>query len=162
MVRPAWLEDASIVDLAETIDLHVRAAMQLTQALVGGMKERGWGRVVNMSSVVPLGATRRTTYTAAKGALVAMTRAWALELAPHQITVNAVAPGAIDTRLLRDNYPVGSRAEAGYLSMVPMGRIASPSEVAGVVAFLFSEDASYVTGQVIYIDGGFSVGRRPV
>jgi 3-oxoacyl-[acyl-carrier protein] reductase len=70
-----------------------------------------------------------------------------------------VGPGAIDTDLLRVNYPVGSEAEARYLRMIPMGRIGNPEEVASVIAFLCSEEASYVTGQVIYIDGGYSAGR---
>lgn len=159
-VKAGSLEEATTEDLRETVELHVRAALQLTQALIPGMKSRGWGRVVNMASVVPLGVTKRTTYGAAKAALVSMTRGWAVELASDHITVNAVAPGAIDTALLRMNYPVGSEPEARYLRMIPMGRIGQPSEVAAVIAFLCSEEASYVTGQVIYIDGGFSTGRQ--
>lgn len=160
-VKAGSLEEASTDDLRETMEVHVRAALQLTQALTPGMKSRGWGRVVNMASVVPLGVIKRTTYGAAKAALVSMTRGWAVELAADHITVNAVAPGAIDTALLRVNYPVGSEPEARYLGMIPMGRIGRPEEVAAVIAFLCSEEAAYVTGQVIYIDGGFSTGRQP-
>ena len=158
-VQPGGLEEATAHELRDAVEIHVRAAIQLTQSLIPGMRERGWGRVVNMASVVPLGSVRRTTYGAAKGALIALTRGWAAELGVDNITVNAVGPGAIDTDLLRVNYPVGSEAEARYLRMIPMGRIGNPEEVASVIAFLCSEEASYVTGQVIYIDGGYSAGR---
>jgi NAD(P)-dependent dehydrogenase (short-subunit alcohol dehydrogenase family) len=162
MVIPGGLEEARTDDLRETMEIHVRAAVQLTQALVPGMKRRRWGRIVNMTSVVPLGSIRRTTYGAAKGALIALTRGWAAELAADAITVNAVGPGAIDTALLRTTFPVGSEAEARYLRLVPMGRVGRPEEVASVITFLCSEEASYLTGQVIYIDGGFSTGRQPL
>ncbi|MGH8928357.1 MAG: SDR family oxidoreductase, partial [Acidimicrobiia bacterium] len=159
MVRPGGVEEATPHDLRQTLEVHVRSAIQLSQSLTPGMRHRRWGRIVNMASVVPLGSIRRTTYGAAKGALIALTRGWAAELAPANITVNAVGPGAIDTALLRENFPAGSEAEERYLRLVPMGRVGQPEEVASMIAFLCSEEAGYVTGQVIYIDGGLSAGR---
>jgi len=93
-VHPGGLEEATSHDLRDTVEIHVRAAIQITQSLIPGMRERGWGRIVNMASVVPLGSVRRTTYGAAKGALIALTRSWAAELGAYNITVNAVGPGS--------------------------------------------------------------------
>jgi 3-oxoacyl-[acyl-carrier protein] reductase len=159
LVRPEALEQVTLDALDAVLDLNLRAAVQLTQAALPGMRQQGWGRVVNIASLVALGAPQRTAYGAAKAALISCTRGWALELATTGITVNAVAPGPIETELFRENNPPGSEGEIRYLAMVPMGRLGRADEIAAAIAFLLSDDASFITGQTLFVDGGASIGR---
>jgi 3-oxoacyl-[acyl-carrier protein] reductase len=159
LVRPEALEQVTLDALDAVLDLNLRAAVQLTQAALPGMRQHGWGRVVNIASLVALGAPQRTAYGAAKAALISCTRGWALELATTGITVNAVAPGPIETELFRENNPPGSEGEIRYLAMVPMGRLGRADEIAAAIAFLLSDDASFITGQTLFVDGGASIGR---
>ena len=133
------------------LEVSLFTAMRMSRLVVPAMRERG-GRIVNMSSDAALvGDAGLTDYAAAKMGIIGFTRSLARELAPHRVTVNAVAPGAIRTRAHDRLTPaVIERIKA----TTPAGFIAEPEDVAGCVAFLASEDARYVTGQTLLIDGG--------
>ncbi|MFD7994857.1 SDR family oxidoreductase [Streptomyces mexicanus] len=157
---PEPLGEVRLDSLRSVYDLNVRAAVQVTQAFVGGMRERRWGRIVNVTSRSVFGARRRSSYAAAKSALVGLTRTWALELAGDGITVNAVAPGPVETELFRASHPVGSEEEARVMRSIPAGRLGRPEEVAAAIAFLLGEEAGFITGQMLSVDGGGSIPGR--
>jgi 3-oxoacyl-[acyl-carrier protein] reductase len=153
--------DLNMQDFMQVWDMNARTAAHVSKLMVPAMIDFEYGRIVNIASVVALGARNRTSYAAAKGAMVSMTRAWALELAQHGITVNAIAPGPTETEFFRALNPHGSDAERRYLEQVPMRRFGQAHEIAAAVEFLLGEEAGFITGQVLYVDGGLSVGRTP-
>ena len=160
VVHPAALGEVDLASLYAVMDMNVRVAVQVTQAFVPSMKARKEGRIVNISSRAAQGSLGRSSYSAAKSALIGLTRTWALELAPYGITVNAVAPGPVETELYREAFPVGSDEEKRSLASIPMGRVAQADEIAGAVTFFLGADAAYITGQVLGVDGGGSLSGR--
>jgi 3-oxoacyl-[acyl-carrier protein] reductase len=140
---------------ASTLQVNLNAPFQLIQAFAPQMKERRWGRVVSISSIFGVVArAQRAAYSTTKSALAGLTRTAAIELGPHNVLVNCVAPGYVETALTRqNNSPEELQRIAG---MIPLGRLAQPEEVAKFVAFLCSDDNTYITGQVLVADGGFT------
>ena len=158
-VRLAHLDEVDLEDLDDILRINLNPTIQTVQALLPGMRAKRWGRVVNITSLVALGFAQRTAYGAAKAAVNSFTRTWGLELAETGITVNAVAPGPVETELFRANTPKGSEAEQRFLSHIPMRRLGKPDELAAAVEFLLSDGAGFITGQTLYVDGGASVGK---
>lgn len=158
MIRVAELEQVTPEDVQDMVNLNLMAPMLLTRALMPAMQSKGFGRVVNIGSRAGLGKQGRTVYSATKAGIVGMTRTWALELARHGVTVNAIAPGAIATELFLAANPDDAEQTKRLKASVPMGRIGQPQEVAHIVSMLFDPLAGYTTGQVIYVCGGLSVG----
>jgi NAD(P)-dependent dehydrogenase (short-subunit alcohol dehydrogenase family) len=153
--RVAALGEIGSQDLQDTLDINLSAPFHLIQSVTPQMRKTGFGRIVNISSIWSIvSRAGRITYSMSKSALNGMTRSIAIELAPFNILVNAVAPGYVLTDLTRQN---NSDEELMKISKaIPLQRLASPDEIASVVAFLCSEQNTYMTGQTVVVDGGFS------
>jgi 3-oxoacyl-[acyl-carrier protein] reductase len=138
----------------QVMTTNVKGAFMCAQAAMRGMLRERWGRIVNMSSAVAIrGNAGQTVYAASKTAVLGLTKSLAREVGAKGITVNAVCPGLVDTEMTSH---LDDRARAYYLDQTPAGRTATLAEVAAVVRFLMSEEASYVNGAVIPVDGGLT------
>lgn len=137
------------------LQVNLGAALRLTQAFAPGMCARGWGRILNLSTIFSVvNKERRAAYSMTKAALNALTRSSAVEFGPSGVLVNALAPGFVDTDLTRQNN--SPEAIAAITQTIPLRRLAQPVEIARLAAFLVSEENSYLTGQTILADGGFT------
>ncbi|MFC4351703.1 SDR family oxidoreductase [Fodinicurvata halophila] len=157
-VVPASIEEQTLAEFDYAMALNLRCAMQCFQALLPGMKAAGFGRVVNMSSRAALGKELRTAYAATKAGLIGMTRTWALEVGAHGITVNAVGPGPIRTELFDRANPPDSPRTQQIVESVPVRRVGTPDDVAHAVSYMLDSRSGFVTGQVLYVCGGLTVG----
>ncbi|OZI48953.1 SDR family oxidoreductase [Bordetella genomosp. 5] len=155
IVRDRSLLKMSDAEWSAVIEVNLRGTWLGCQHAFLWMAERGWGRVVNVASTAIFGAYGQANYSAAKAGIVGLTRTAALEGAKRGILVNAVAPGIVETSILAD---VPAEVRAGWQAKMPLKRTAKPEEIASVIAFLASDDASYMTGQTLVVDGGATTG----
>ena len=147
--------ELSSSDFQEILQVNVIAPFVLMSKLSDSMKENKFGRIVNISSIwSQVSREGRSIYSASKAAVDSLTRSFALELSSYNILVNSIAPGYVNTELIKKN---NSQTELDYIKKnIPLGRFAETSEIANLVTFLCSEKNSYITGQVITIDGGYT------
>jgi 3-oxoacyl-[acyl-carrier protein] reductase len=142
-------------DWDAVLDVNLKGAFNCSKAAIRPMMKQRYGRIVNISSVSgQTGQAGQTNYSASKAGLIGFTKALAREVASRQITVNAVAPGFIPTSLTDD---LSVELKKSILSATPIGRMGKPEEIAAAVAFLASEEAAYITGQVLAVDGGIAM-----
>ncbi|MBI2938340.1 MAG: beta-ketoacyl-ACP reductase [Thaumarchaeota archaeon] len=140
----------------DVLSVNLNGTFYCTKAVLAGMLEQRYGRIVNISSVIGrIGNRGQANYAASKAGMIALTQTLAKEFAGTGITVNAIAPGYIETDMLKS---VPKKIMEKILAQVPLGRLGKPSEVAGAVAYLVSEDGNYITGHVIDINGGLYIG----
>ena len=158
IASPDSIQNTSIRDFNEVMNINTKAALMATKAVIPSMKKNRGGRIVSIVSRVILGKELRTSYSASKGALLAMTRTWALELAPYGITVNCVAPGPIGTSAFWENNPVDAKQTKTIVNSIPIKRIGTANDVAHAVSYFLDDRSSFVTGQILYVCGGLTVG----
>ena len=152
IVRDAKLTDVSDEDWNATLDVNLRGAMICTRVVVPHMLERGSGRILSAASVVArMGNFGQTAYAASKAGIIGMTRTWARELGPSGITANCVAPGFIDTEMVKS---VPKKVVDQFVARLPARRLGTAEEVANVYLFLASDLASFMNGAIVGVDGG--------
>jgi 2-hydroxycyclohexanecarboxyl-CoA dehydrogenase len=155
---PAFFLDSKEVDWDRLWAVNVKGVLHCSQRVLPSMVERKRGRVINIASDAGrVGAGGEAVYSATKGAVLAFTKALAREVARHEITVNAVCPGATDTALLALLGEFNPKLHQGLVRGIPLRRVGQPEDVAGAVAYLASEAASYVTGQSLSVSGGLTM-----
>jgi hypothetical protein len=162
VTRPGSIDTVTVADLNYVVGLHFQASLLLTQAALPALRACGHGRIVNIASRAALGKAERVVYSATKAGLIGMTRTLALELGGDGITVNAVAPGPIATELFRNSNPEGAPQTQRILDSIVVKRIGTPQDVARAALFFLSPDNGFVTGQILYVCGGTTLGVAPI
>jgi 3-oxoacyl-[acyl-carrier protein] reductase len=160
--RPGTIDTATMADLDYVVGLHFKASMILIQAALPALRASGHGRIVNVSSRAALGKPERIVYSATKAGLIGLTRTLAMELGSDRITVNAVAPGPIATELFRKSNPEGAPQTKRIIDSIVVKRLGTADDVARATMFFLSPDNGFVTGQVLYVCGGTTLGVAPV
>lgn len=158
LVWPNLIDDANAEDVAGLTQLHISAPLTLTKAVLPSMRKRRFGRVLFVTSRAAMGVPTRTAYSATKAGVHGMARTWALELGGDGITVNVVAPGPVKTDNFYGIVQKGSEREASIAAQLPVKRIGTIDDVAYSVMYFADERASFVTGQVLFVCGGGSLG----
>ena len=159
LIRPDLVGDVSLDDFDYLSQVHIGAAISLTQAVIPGMQARGFGRIVLITSRAALGLQTRTSYSATKSGMMGMARTWALELGASGITVNTVAPGPIqDTEMFEAVVPKDSDKLTTMAAGIPVQRLGRSVDVAHAVCFLADEASGFITGQTLMVCGGASLG----
>jgi 2-hydroxycyclohexanecarboxyl-CoA dehydrogenase len=155
---PAFFVDSREEDWDRLWAVNLKGVLHCTKRMLPGMIERRRGRVINIASDAGrVGAGGEAVYSATKGGVIAFTKALAREMARFGVTVNAVCPGATDTALLAKVGEFNPKLHAGLIAGIPLRRVGQPSDVAGVVAFVASDDAAYMTGQSLSVSGGLTM-----
>jgi acetoacetyl-CoA reductase len=152
ITRDAVFKRMTEADWMAVINTNLNSVFNVTRQVIDGMSERGWGRIINISSVNAIkGQFGQTNYSAAKAGMAGFSKALALEVVRKGVTVNTVSPGYVDTDMVA---AIRKEVRESIIASIPMGRLAKPEEIAAVVAFLASEEAGYITGANISVNGG--------
>ncbi|MBI3534828.1 MAG: 3-oxoacyl-[acyl-carrier-protein] reductase [Deltaproteobacteria bacterium] len=155
ITRDALLHKLTEENWDEVIRVNLKGTFNMGQAVAKVMMEQKQGKIVNLASVAWLGNIGQTNYAASKAGVVGLTRTWALELSKYGIQVNCIAPGFIDTVLTSQ---IPQEIKDKFIQRIPLKRIGRPEDIAQLIAFLVSDQATYITGQCIHVDGGLSCG----
>lgn len=158
IIKVERLENLTFEQMELTWSVNVRCAVQCTQALLPNMRERGFGRIVNIASRAALGKEGRSSYTASKAAIIGMTRTWALEMGEYGITVNAVGPGPVRTPMFEMANPPDSPTTKAIIGSIPVQRMGEPEDISHSVAHFLDTRSGFITGQTLYVCGGKTVG----
>lgn len=160
-IKVANLDELDIDDALRTYEINVVAAMRCAQALLPGMREAGFGRIVNIASRAALGKAGRSAYSGSKAGIIGLTRTWALELGVDGITVNAISPGPIRTAMFEAANPAGEPRTQAIIDAIPVKRVGEPEDIAKAVAF-FLDESGFITGQNLNVCGGMTIGAAPL
>jgi 3-oxoacyl-[acyl-carrier protein] reductase len=157
-IHSAPMQEVTEKDWDQVVGVNLKGVFFCTKHCFEFMKKERYGKIVNIGSRAGLGKQDRTVYSATKAGIVGLTRTWALEMAPHNVNVNNVAPGPIATELFDAGNPAASPKTKAIVNSIPLKRMGQPEDVARAVSFLASAEADFITGQTLFVCGGLSVG----